>query len=341
MLISIDVVGQEELERPVERDAETPLEGGELEQVVRPPHEPGDEAGHLDASDLAHPPEPAERHEHALLAVVERVGGRPSSTARTLRAAWGPSRTACWAVAGDGRPVPGSMIDAQSPSAQTRSSPGTANVASGRIQPRESSAPSTPAKPAKAGFGALPTVLITVAVAMTLPSSSSHPVGLDAGQASTEDQPDSCAHQLLCRVSAEAIAKLRQDVGPAVDEHDIRFREAGKRPMRGAQQVLELGGNFDAGRAAAHDDEREERVAPSRVGLVGRFLELGQGPVAKVEGVAEGPHADRVLGHPGHRSEVGDASERDHERVVRDAEDLTALPAPDRDVLWTVSISST
>ena len=103
--------------------------------------------------------------------------------------------------------------------------------------------------------------------------------------------------------------------------------------MRRPQQVLELGRNFHAGRAAAHDDKRQERVAASRVGLVGRFLELGQGAVAEVERVAECPHTDRVLGHAGHRAEVGDAPERDHEGVVRDAEHFTALPAPHRDAL--------
>ena len=101
--------------------------------------------------------------------------------------------------------------------------------------------------------------------------------------------------------------------------------------MGGPQQVLELGRNFHAGRAAANDDEREKRVASSRVRLIGRLLELGQGPVAEIEGVAKCPHADRVLGHPGHRPEVGHASERDHERVVPDAEHLAALPAPYRD----------
>jgi ABC-2 type transport system permease protein len=77
---------------------------------------------------------------------------------------------ACWAVAGMGRPVRRSMIEAQSPRAQTRFSPGMAKVASGWIQPRLSVAP---ARPARTGFGALPTVLMTVAVGMRLPSSSS------------------------------------------------------------------------------------------------------------------------------------------------------------------------
>ena len=85
-----------------------------------------------------------------------------------FRAAWGPSRTACWAVAGIGRPVRGSGIEAQSPSAQTRSSPGTANVSSGRIQPRSSFAPG---RSRRSGCGALPTVLTTVAVGISVPSS--------------------------------------------------------------------------------------------------------------------------------------------------------------------------
>ena len=87
-----------------------------------------------------------------------------------FRAACGPSRTACCAVAGIALPVRASMIHAQSPSAQTRSSPGIAKVASGRIHPP----PSTDSlKRATTGCGALPTVLTTVAVAMTVPSSSS------------------------------------------------------------------------------------------------------------------------------------------------------------------------
>ena len=121
------------------------------------------------------------------------------------------------------------MIDAQSPSAQTRSSPGTANVASGRIQPRSSSAPSTPASPARTGFGALPTRADHGRGRDDLAVVELDPIGFDPDQAPTEDEPHPGPHQLLRRVPAESIAELRQDVRPAVDEDDLRLRAGWQR----------------------------------------------------------------------------------------------------------------
>src|SRR5207253_700542 len=48
-----DVVRHEQLEGPVDRDPQSPLEAGQAQQVVTPPQEPGSEAGDLDPPDLA------------------------------------------------------------------------------------------------------------------------------------------------------------------------------------------------------------------------------------------------------------------------------------------------
>ena len=84
------------------------------------------------------------------------------------------------------------------------------------------------------------------------------------------------------------------------------------------EQVVQLRGDLDARRAAAHDDRRQEARAPRRISFEARLLEHVERPVAQVERVAQGPDADGVLGHAGHRAKVGDASQRDHELVVRD-----------------------
>src|SRR5439155_4754283 len=47
-----DVAREEEIERPVERDAELADEAGQLREIDRAPHEPCDEAGELHAEDL-------------------------------------------------------------------------------------------------------------------------------------------------------------------------------------------------------------------------------------------------------------------------------------------------
>ena len=249
--------------------------------------------------DLAHAPEPAERHEHALLAVVER--GRQASVqhrqdvARRVRTL--PDR-----VLGRGRPsaspCPGSTIDRAITQRPHPFEPGHGERRVEAGQPSASSAPSTPASN--------PVQVRGVAHCADhrrgrddLAVVELNQIGLDASQAPTEVARTPARTSFFVFVPAEAIAELRQDMRPAVDEDDIRLREVGEGPMRGPQQVLELGGNFDAGRPAAHDDEREERIAAGQFRLVGRFLELGQGAVPEVERVAERPHADRVLGHAG------------------------------------------
>jgi len=83
-----------------------------------------------------------------------------------LRATAGPSTRACWAVAGAGRPVFASGIQAQSPTAHTWVRPTAAKVASVLMALRSMAAP---AMLLTSGCGMLPAVHTRVSAAMLSP----------------------------------------------------------------------------------------------------------------------------------------------------------------------------
>ena len=68
-------------------------------------------------------------------------------------------------------------------------------------------------------------------------------------------------------MAAEAFPELGQDVCAAVDEDDLRLREARERPPRRVEEVDELRRDLDAGRSPTDHDEREERSLPLGIGF--------------------------------------------------------------------------
>jgi hypothetical protein len=160
-------------------------------------------------------------------------------------------------------------------------------------------------------------------------------VGLDAGESVSERELDAHGPEASRRPSRQPLAELRQDPRPAVDEHDPRGEVGGRPEARGGQveEVVELGRDFHAGRAATDHDERQQPAAAVGIGLDRRLLEHVEGTVAEVEGVPERPDPDRVLRHPGHGPEVGDAAEGEDEGVVLERDRLSPAASPDLDDL--------
>src|SRR5512145_1355546 len=63
----------DEAHEPVQQRRDAVLEAGDVHQVHRKPHEPGDEAGQPDLADHGHRPEPGDRGHAALVEVPERT----------------------------------------------------------------------------------------------------------------------------------------------------------------------------------------------------------------------------------------------------------------------------
>ena len=158
------------------------------------------------------------------------------------------------------------------------------------------------------------------------------PVGFDPCEPPFEDQLDACARQLLRGMAAEAFPELGQDVCAAVDEDDIRLREARESPPSRMQKVDELCRDLDACRSPTDHDEREERSLPLGIGFVRGLFEHRQCVVAEVERVAQAPDAQCVLGHARHGPEIGDASKCDDQRVIADSERRSADAPSDVDL---------
>src|SRR5215831_2647226 len=64
---------EEQLDRPVEDNAETSCPGGELQHVHGLPHEPGRESDQLESTQVGHGLVPAERHHLTQQLEVERL----------------------------------------------------------------------------------------------------------------------------------------------------------------------------------------------------------------------------------------------------------------------------
>src|SRR5690606_28559649 len=67
-----EVLREEQVERPVERDAELLLRARQLAEIDRPPEPPGEEAGEIDAEDARDAGPPPDRSELAERREAER-----------------------------------------------------------------------------------------------------------------------------------------------------------------------------------------------------------------------------------------------------------------------------
>ena len=184
----------------------------------------------LDPAHLAHALEPAERDEHALLAVVERE--RPAAVEDGEDVPRGVRTFADGVLRGRRHRPAGLGIEdrraiAERPDAiEPRDGEGGVRADPSalveRLRPRR----------ATTGCGALPTVLTTVAVAMIVPSSSSTRSASTRASRRFRTSWTPARGQVPRGMPAEAFPELGQDVCTAVDEDDRRLRQASRNVRR-------------------------------------------------------------------------------------------------------------
>ena len=318
------------------------IAAGQAQQVVAAPQEPGEQAGHLEPEDLADALEPAERDQHALLAVVER-----------RRAAGRPGRPGCSAP----RAAPRGRRAGRWPASAGRSRVEDRGAVAERpdafeARDREGGIGPEPAPARRGGRQAREDRMWGVADRADdgrgrdlLPSSSSTRSGSTrraAVRARVGRRPAPASR----RVAAQAFAELVQHECAAVDKDDLGRGSVGEGPAGGVQQVVSSAATSTPVDPPPTTTNVSSALA-LRVGLGARLLEHRQGTVAEVERVAQAPEPDRVLGHAGHGAEVGDAAERQDERVVGDGERprrrrrRTGRPAPSVSIasMWPTSTS--
>src|SRR5204863_3518942 len=111
---------------------------------------------------------------------------------------------------------------------------------------------------------------------------------------------DAEAFQLQLRLARQARRIGRQHAARALDQYDARAVriDAAELAAQGVSRDLGEGaGKLDAGRAAAHDDEREPGEASCRIVLALRALEGGKHAAADLERILERLQARRER-HP-------------------------------------------
>ncbi len=225
-----DVAAEEERHGPVGYDAELSRDQRQLVQVVRPRHEPADEASQR------------ERRRRARFPCSVRASppgrgfgsGTASARRERFRASRRACRSECWEVGGSGRPGVASFgTRAQSPSAQRLSWPSTRSCESTGTAPRSSTG--NP-RSRRIGFGETPAVQTSVWSRDALAAREDDTACADGLERRRRVDLDAAAGELLRRVLAEPGRDLRQDLRRRVDEHPARLGAAGA-PGSGASRL--------------------------------------------------------------------------------------------------------
>ena len=139
------------------------------------------------------------------------------------------------------------------------------------------------------------------------------------GKAALQPDLDAAPAEYLLGEEAEALVQFRKDALTRVQQHDPRVVRVDALVVLDhlADEVVELGGDLDAGEPAARHHEGHQATARVPIGLHGRFFEQVQDVVAEVQRVADRLERHSVLRPPGHPAEGGDVAEREHEMVER------------------------
>ena len=112
-------------------------------------------------------------------------------------------------------------------------------------------------------------------------------VGSDVGHGGALADLDAHAARAAPRAFArELLGKGREDARPGLDEDDARVPRVDRPEVEHEHVPRDLGdrpGELDAGRAAADEDERQQRAAPRGIGLALGLLEGEEDPAADLD----------------------------------------------------------
>ena len=141
------------------------------------------------------------------------------------------------------------------------------------------------------------------------------------GEPGLEEQLDAALAQDALREAAQLLRHLGEDPVLGVDQHDADLARVDLRIVRRhtPDEVVQLRHHFDAGEAAAGDDERQQ-LSPQLlvVALDRRLLQRADHVVAQVQRVVQVLERQRMLRQPAQPPEVGDGAEREDQVVVLD-----------------------
>ena len=296
------------------------LEAGDVDEVDREPHQPGDDAGEPQLADHRDRAEAADDRHRALVEVVERLlrrlaldpavdllGGVLRTLDRDLRDAREVVEADHVAddehlgVAGEGEVG----VDADAAGAVERGA-GLVGQRLGQRRGLHAGGPDL-----GDGVDALGAAVLELHLDAAL---------VDVGHHRAEDHLDAELLQLGLGPLAELLAERRQDLRRGVEQDHARLARVDRPEVALERAVGELGdlaGHLDPGRAGADDDEGQVVVdVVASVGAELGHLEGSEDPAAELERVVDRLHAGRVLGEVV-VAEVGLGGARgDHQRVV-------------------------
>ena len=154
---------------------------------------------------------------------------------------------------------------------------------------------------------------------------------------------DAAVAQLLVGIATEFFAELRQNEFARMHEHDPKhfLFQIWIERKRVAQEIVDARDRFDAGKAAAGNDERQQRrtIRPRAFGV--GFFEMRDQTIAQLNRVAERLHGQRPLGHAGQIEEVRDRPEPKNQMIVFERVRVPIESVRNRDALFAKSILST
>ena len=310
----------QEAEEPADQRSHLRLEADDVQQVQETPRRPRDEAGQLRVAHLHDRLKTRDRRHRALVVVDEhgglwgttgqasgdRVGGEARGLDRPLRDA-GDARESHHVAQYEDLGVARQgevLVDGDAPRTVHLGARGLAQRAAQRAR-GDAGGPHL-----AHGFDPLRFARLVL---------DGDALGVHAGDEGVHLHLDAKLGEGLFGLEAEFLAEWGERMLRAVHQDDARLgrvdvAELALECVRG--ELADLSGHLDAGRAGAHDDEGQELVDQSRVGLDLGQLEGAENTRAQLEGVVDGLHA-RCEHREVVVAEVGLAcARRDDQRVV-------------------------
>lgn len=301
----VDVARKEEVEGPVEEDAEPAVEAGELHEVDRTPEPPGKEAMELEAEDVGYGgtvadgsqlTETLEAKGFEGLAFDEEGEVLPEqhalphgklSRGRTTAAAF---KGNTGAIAGSPEVIPA----------------GNGEGAVGFDQTLLTIEVVGSAEVTDQGMGGVADGGDHGGGFHRFTFTERNMVGGDGFDTGLEDYLDTPFDEDVFSIIAQILTEGREEVLPAVYQHDTEIiaRDIVVEKVDGMKHVVYLPGSLDSGKSATHHDEGKETLLNLGVSLDVGFLHTADDGGAEFHGVTDVLHEEGVLGHTGDTAHV-------------------------------------